>query len=185
MSSIPSSRPSQLVAGDTWRWTRDLADYPAGTWTLTYYFQNANASFEIVASALGSLHSINQAASATADLKPGRYQVTARASSGGIVETIAVEAGPLEVLPNPASTGNRDGRSPARRIADALLALIEERATTDQQSVVVSQYSTSRMSKAELRIEWERWNATAKAEERKAARLAGREVGSNRLQVRF
>jgi len=40
-ATIPSDEPARLRAGDTWKWTRTLGDYPAGTWTLKYRFKNA------------------------------------------------------------------------------------------------------------------------------------------------
>ena len=43
--------PQQANAGTTWRWTRSFTDFPANTWTLTYYFREVTGkySFDIVA----------------------------------------------------------------------------------------------------------------------------------------
>lgn len=50
-ATIPDREPAQLRCGDTWRWTRSLADYPATTWTLKYRYKTASTGFEIVATA--------------------------------------------------------------------------------------------------------------------------------------
>jgi len=52
--TVPNTEPAALRSGDTWQWTRDLGDYPADAWTLTYYFRNATAHFDIVATADGT-----------------------------------------------------------------------------------------------------------------------------------
>ena len=46
---IPENEPDTLRAGDTWKWTRTLADYPASAWTLKYRFKSAAGGFELEA----------------------------------------------------------------------------------------------------------------------------------------
>jgi hypothetical protein len=126
-----------LVAGDTWRWTRTFADYPAPTWTVTYYFENQEKQFSAAATASGTDHAISIAATSATDYPPGRYRWFARAVSGLISETIAGESGWLEVEPDPAVAGTRDHRSFARRALDAIEATIEGRATSGQLSFAI------------------------------------------------
>ena len=35
MASTPTTEPAAITAGDSFTWQKTLADYPAGTWTLT------------------------------------------------------------------------------------------------------------------------------------------------------
>ncbi len=155
MTTAPTQRPDQLIAGDTWRWTRDLADYPAGTWTLTYYFENKDGIYSKSATASGTTQSISIDAATTATYKPGRYRVFARATDGTTTETVASETGWLDILPDYTAAGNYDHRSWAGRVLDALKATYEGTASMDQLSMSVSGRSISRMSKAELRQEIE------------------------------
>ena len=64
-ADIPTSEPAELRAGDTWKWTKTLADYPASAWTLKYRFKNAAGGFEIIAATAGSDYAITVAASTT------------------------------------------------------------------------------------------------------------------------
>ena len=175
---IPENTPSELTAGDTWRWTRDLADYPAGTWTLTYYFENRDDRFNAVASADGTTHSVSVAAATTADHKPGRYHWIARVTDGSIVET--VESGWSEVLPNPATATKRDPRSWARRTLEAVEAFLEGNATTAQASVSIGGRSISRWSLPELTAFRNQLRQEVRTEEQ------GEQAGLGRdIRVRF
>lgn len=151
--SIETSVPAELVAGDTWRWTRDLPDYPAGTWALTYYFECPAGEFSVAATTDGTVHSVTIAATDTAGYAPGRYRWFARAVSGAIVETVAGEEGWLQVTADPAATGKRDWRSDARKMLDAVTATLLGRATSDQLAMSLNGRSISRTPLSELR-EW-------------------------------
>lgn len=125
---IPANEPSSLRAGDTWKWTRTLADYPAGTWTLKYSFKNATSYFEIVAGTSGTDHSVSVAAATTAAYVAGSYTWMAWVE-GGTSEKYTVDTGTLEVDPDyRASTAAYDGRSHARKMLDAIEAWLEARA---------------------------------------------------------
>jgi hypothetical protein len=145
--SIPENVPSELIAGDTWRWTRALSDYTAPTWAATAYFQNQSHTFSVAGSASGTDHSFTIAAATTATYAAGRYFWHMRVTDGSITET--VESGWLEVKPNPA-VGPRDMRSWARRALDAVEAQLEGRATDGQQAMTIRDRSVSRYTLKEL-----------------------------------
>jgi membrane-bound inhibitor of C-type lysozyme len=131
MSDIPTTEPASIRAGDTWRWTRDLPDYPAGTWTLKYRFKtNAGATgFEITAGASGTLHSINVAAATTAAYTAGDYTWTAWVE-GGSSEKYTVAEGSTAVQPDyrTASAATLlDDRSHAKKMLDSIEAWLESR----------------------------------------------------------
>lgn len=124
---IPTNEPSSLRAGDTWKWTRTLDDYPAGTWTLKYRFKNATSYFEIVAGTSGTDHSVSVAAATTAAYPAGSYTWMAWVE-GGSSEKYTVDTGTLEIDPDyRASTAAYDGRSHARKMLDAIEAWLEAR----------------------------------------------------------
>jgi hypothetical protein len=140
--------PSSLTAGDTWEWTRDLADYPAGTWTLTYYFSKAGKQFSAAATADGTTHEVSVAAATTAPYPAGRYRWTARVVSGS--ESFTVEDGWVDVAANPA-TDTSDPRSTPRQLLDAINCFLLGNATTAQQSMTINGRSISRWDFKELR----------------------------------
>jgi hypothetical protein len=175
------SEPTQIHAGDTWEWTRAEAEYPAGTWTLTYYLRNAKAAYNVTAAADGLGFAVSVAAATTAAYKPGRYDWIARVTDGTSVVTVGT--GVITVLPNLGAAGAFDGRSHARIVLDALEAVIAGRATHDQSSYSIGNRSLSRMSIPELLSFRDSYRAMVASEER-AARLASGGV-AGKVMVRF
>ena len=128
MADIPDNEPASLRIGDTWQWTRTLADYPAGTWTLKYRFKSASGGFEIVASASGTVHSVTVAAATTATYTAGSYTWIGWVESG--TEKFTVDTGNAELLPDyraGLSTVALDDRSHAKKMVDAIEAWLESR----------------------------------------------------------
>lgn len=140
--------PDELVAGDTWAWTRELSDYQAPTWSLTYYFVNTGHRFEASSTDDGTAHAISIAAATTAGYTAGRYRWTVRATDGS--SFVTVEDGWVNVRPDP-SKGTADPRSWAARTLAAIEAFLEGNATTAQASMSINGRSLSRWSLAELR----------------------------------
>jgi hypothetical protein len=133
--SVPTVEPTAARAGDTWRWTRDLSDYPAPTWTLTYTIYSPTAVITIVGTADGTRHSIAKTAAQTAAYAAGRYEWVSHASSGS--ERYQVGFGVVQILPNVAvATTGYDARSHARKMLDAINAMLEGRATDGDLDVI-------------------------------------------------
>jgi len=150
-ADIPTTEPGELRAGDTWQWTKSLADYPAGTWALTYRFKNAAGGFEIAASASGTDFSVTVAASTTTGYTAGVYSWQAQVVSGS--EKHTVDSGTLRVLPNLFSgtaAAAYDDRTHARIVLDAIEAVIEGRASRDQESYEIAGRSLKRTPIADL-----------------------------------
>ena len=112
--------PSRLNAGDTWSWTDEYPDYPADVWTLDYYFENTAAAFTVPTTAVGTGFEAAVDAVTTAALIPGSYRWAARVTSGATKYTVV--AGWLEVLADPAAAAQRDFRTHARKMLDAIEA---------------------------------------------------------------
>lgn len=142
------SLPTTLIAGDAWQWDAEYGDYPAGTWTATAYFQNADNEFSVAAVADGTAFSFEAVAADTDDFKAGRYYVQVRVTDGTSPAT--VESGWVTVKADPASAVKVDHRSWARRTLDAVEAFLEGNATTAQQSISIAGRSISRWSLSEL-----------------------------------
>jgi len=126
-ADIPTNEPTALRAGDTWKWTRSLPDWPASSWTLKYRAKNAAGGFEITASASGDDHSVSVASAITAAYSAGEYSWIAWVE-GGSSEKYTVDTGTLEVLPEYRSglaTVALDDRSHARKVLAAIETFIE------------------------------------------------------------
>lgn len=168
--------PSELIVGDSWVWTESLSDYPASTWTLTFYFVNADDTFSVVASASDDDYAISVTPATTAALTAGRYRWTARVTDGTDVYT--VEQGWSDVKADP--TAAQDARSQARITLDAVEATLQGRATSDQLSMSINGRSISRISISELR----QWRDELKSQV--LADEEGDEAGFGRdIRVRF
>ena len=135
------SEPSALRAGDTWKWTRSLADYPASAgWTLKYRFKNSAGGFEIVATASGDSYAISVTAATTAAYTAGTYTWEAWVE-GGSSEKYTIDAGTFTVrLDYRAAVAGAalDDRSHAKKVLDAITAVIEGRASKDQERYKIS-----------------------------------------------
>lgn len=129
MPDVPTIEPASVVVGDTWRWQRTLADYPASAgWTLAYTLINGAAKISISASAIGDDHLVNVAAATTGGYAAGTFDWRARVSKAGEVFTV----GEGRILVRSAWSGSTfDARSHARKTLEALEAVIEGRATSD------------------------------------------------------
>ena len=185
MSTIPDNEPAALRAGDTWRWTRSLPDYPAGTWTLKYRFKTSAATgFEITAAASGTDHSVTVAAATTGGYTAGRYTWQAWVE-GGSSEKYTVDEGSFEVLPDYRSgtaAAALDDRSHARKMLDAIEAWLESR----DMAVASYQIAGRQMQYipvAELIKLRSRYRTEVQAEEN-AARLARGEGFGRKIQFR-
>lgn len=141
-ADIPTSEPAELRAGDTWKWNKSLAAYPASApWTLKYRFKHPTAAgFEVVASASGDNYAITVAATTTAALIAGTFTWIAWVE-GGASEKYTVDEGTLVVLPdyrNGTAAAVLDDRSHSRIVLDAIEAVIEKRATQDQERYMIA-----------------------------------------------
>jgi len=128
-ADIPTNEPAELRAGDTWKWTRTLADYPASAWTLKYRFKSPTAGFEIVASASGDDYSVVVAAATTAAYTKGTYNWIAWVE-GGTSEKYTVDTGVMLVdadYRSGTATAALDDRSHARKTLAAIESWIESR----------------------------------------------------------
>jgi hypothetical protein len=139
-NDLPTYEPREIATGETPKWKKSLADYPAGEgWELKYYFRGAGAGFDVTAVADGDGYLVAVPAGATDDLTPGNYFWQAWVSLGG--EKCQVGEGSVTVkqgfMSMEAGT-TVDNRSKARKILDAIDATLEGRATTDQQQYQIS-----------------------------------------------
>ncbi len=122
-ASIPTLEPAIIVAGDTAKWTKSLADYSAADgWALSYTLVNAANRYTFSASASGSDFAVTVAAATTVAYVAGLYDWRSQVSKSGEVFTVGV--GQITVQPSFASA--TDGRSSAKKSLDQVVAYLAD-----------------------------------------------------------
>jgi len=184
MASTSYIEPSSIRAGDTLAWRKVLFGYPAGTWTLVYTLINAAAKITITGGADGSEHVIGVAAATSGAYAAGKYDYVAHVTSG--TERISVGSGRIEVLPNLAAATTYDNRSHARKMLEAIEALLSSKATADQLDLIETQFDTRVMKRdpGKLLALRDRYRAEVASEDRAERLRQGLDTG-RRIQTRL
>lgn len=178
---IPFQEPASVVAGDTAKWQKYLGDYPANDgWTLTYTFVNASVRFTATASAVGADHLVNASAATTTAWAAGTYDWRAQVSKAG--EVFTVGSGRLVVKPS--FSAATDARSQARRMLEAVEAVLEGRASSAVQDYQIAGRSLRHIPIPDLLTLRDRLRMDVTREET-AADLAAGKGPRGRIQVRF
>ncbi len=126
---ISTVEPTSVIAGDTVKWTKSLPDYPASDgWSLAYTFINAAGKFPVAASADGDDYAVSVPPATTTGWIAGDYDWRAQVSKAGEVFTVAT--GRTTVKPS-FGAATLDGRSTARKMLDAVEAVLENRASSE------------------------------------------------------
>lgn len=178
-----TQEPVTFTAGDTVKFSKSLPDYPASAgWSLTYYAIQHNHKFNVTAVANGDNFDVTISAATTAAYVYGDYYWEAYVSKAA--ERFKVGSGTFTVLRNLAVENNFDARSHARKTLDAIEAVIEGRASTDQEEYTIGNRSLKRTAISDLIVLADKYRAMVKAEENAEAVRLGRGA-KNRILVRF
>lgn len=124
--------PPCITAGVTFERSICLEKYRASEgWTLSVALRGPS-TINLTGTADGDQHDLNAPASTTSGWKPGRYSYTMRVTKAG--DVFEVESGSVVIEPDiSAVTDGTDTRSHARRTLEAIEAVIEGRASLDQE----------------------------------------------------
>lgn len=161
--TIPTVNPRRFVRGATVQWYENHADFPPSTWTLSIAFVKADDKQEITATADGSQHLVTIDADASAAFAPGSYRYRIRVVDDSTTpDTVYVlEEGTMVVEEDffDVESGH-DGRSFAARALEAIEAVMEDKASSDQSSFSVGGQQLTRYTWDELndmrnRFAWE------------------------------
>lgn len=120
--------PKRHRAGDTFKWAVLVDDYPATAWTMTLTIVNPRQKYTITGTASGDIHQLDATTAQTALWLSGRYRVVAQVSNG--TEQYSLEAGDFEILPD--LINETDTRHHVEKVLEALEAMLENKATSDQ-----------------------------------------------------
>ena len=153
-------------------------DHLAPEWSLSAVLRGP-AAIDISATGDGETHAFGVSPAVTATWAAGTYAAAVRATDG--VDVIEIEAGEVEILADLAAiTGTHDARGHARKVLDAIEAVIENRATKDQQSYTIAGRTLQRTPIADLLALRAKYRREVAREKAGRARLVGRAV-----KVRF
>lgn len=179
----PTTEPTSIIAGDSVTWKKTLADFPASAgWVLSYALRGP-AAIDIIAAAEGDDHLVSKAPDVTTLWAAGFYAWTAIVTLAG--QRYTVDQGNVEILADPVTaTGVVDQRPHCKRVLDAIEAVLEGKASRDQQEYEIDGVRISRMDidkllrwRSTYRVEWQAW-------QRKQQVAKGKSNG-NRVLVRF
>ncbi len=186
-ANYPQTEPTQLTIGDRWAWKRtDLgADYPPASYSLKYVLRrhDTGAEIEITAGESGSDYLVEVPSATTAVHTAGRYVWQAYIIRSADSERVLIGTGTVELVANRDSSA-ADPRSHARKVLDAIEAVLENRATVDQQEYSIAGRSLKRMPIQELLVFRDRYKSEVASEER-ADRIARGLSGGGRVLVRL
>ena len=178
MSDFLPKEPTSFVAGDTVKWERTnlYSDYPPASWALKYSLVGLNDGIgEQTAAEDGNNYQVTIAASVTATLDGGDYTLTGYVDDG--TQRFTVYRGTVTVEADIAGVdGGRDTRSYWKRVYDNVSAVIEGKASSDQQSYSIAGRSLSRYSFEELLALQGRARAEVLREERAASGAGGKKI---------
>lgn len=189
-ANYPSQEPETLVVGDRWVWQRPdlVTDYPTDQYALTYEFHidsggGGSHKFTITATETTTAYIVEVASTVTDDYTADQYKWYAFITRTSDSQRVAVDNGMTTLVANFADT-NADLRTHAKKVLDAVQAVIENRATIDQSSFSIAGRSLSRMSIDELFLVRDRYRAEYN-EEVKKARIRNKKPSGNLIGVRF
>lgn len=178
----------ELVAGDTLDFTVSVPDYPATDgWTLKYrltprFTTPTQAPIDLTAAASGADYQVQAGPSTTAAWKAGTYTWARWVEKTGARQTLD-ESGQLVLKADPSATvQGHDARTHASKVLDAIEAVIEGRATKDQEEYTIGDRQLKRTPLADLIALRGRYKAEVLAERR----AAGEEgLGTGKLVYRL
>lgn len=188
--NYPTQEPDLLVIGDRWTWRRpDLAaTYDPSAYALTYEYHEDSGGggshkFALTATETTDDYIIEIASATTAAYATGDFHWYAFITRSSDSERIAVDNGYAKVELNFADT-NADHRSHAKKVLDAIEAVLENRASQDQMSYSIAGRSLARMSIDDLMTFRNRYRAEYN-EELKRWRIKNKQDTGNTIKVRF
>lgn len=177
---------NQIIAGDTLQFETSVVDYLASAgYVLTYRLVPiaGGAAITMTSTASGDDYAFSVAAAATAEWTAGEYSWHATLSLDGARFTVG--EGRVTIKPNPATMSvGVDTRTHAKRMLLAIEALLEGRATKDQQAYTIGDVSITRIPVERLTELRDKYRAEV-AMQRRADRIRNGPPVQTNLPVRF
>ena len=181
---------TEIVIGDTLDFETSVPDYPnTDGWTLTFRLIPIVSGTAISFSNSGTPvddplgYRVQLAPATTAAWVAGDYAWNSYLSKSGARQTL--ESGQVTLLPDPAvTTAPRDNRSHARKVLAAIEAVLEGRASKDQEEYTIKDRQLKRTPIPDLLTLRNDYEARV-AREDAAERLANGEAPKSKVVVRL
>lgn len=165
--------PRSITAGLTLSALLSFDGYPSSDWTATAYLRGPG-SIDIVAEPEDDAHHFAATAVESGAWPAGRYAASIRVTDG--TDVFELDAFEVEILADLAlAPAGLDHRSHAKRVLDAIEAVIESRASKDQESYTINGRSLSRTPISDLLALRDKYRREVAAE-RGTRRSMGRAV---------
>ena len=182
-SNLGSSEAMEVAAGDTIKWTKCFPNYPASAgWVLSYSLRNAQSQIDIsgaMITASGDCFAVSVAPTDSATWADGDYDYQAYVTNGA--DRYTVEVGRIRVLQNLATQATVDNRSHNQKMLDAIVSLLENRATADVDEYSIDNVHLKKMPVQDL----ETWRARYEYRVRVDRLRAGEALPSKSVGVQF
>lgn len=181
----------QIVAGDTLKMTLSYPEYSSDEYDIAISMRSSgldpidinDSAAGVVITKTGTLFNITVESTVTATWKPGTYSFALYAMKTD--ERYTVDTGTITIKPDLSlADATVDLRSHVKKVLDAIEAVIENRATTDQMSYSISGRTLSRIPIPDL-IKFRDTYRLEYAREQRMEKIARGEFGGNELRVRF
>ena len=175
--------PASILAGFTTEFTVPVPnEFNGGAgYALSMKLVSASATITVAAenfTAAGDEFEAEIPAATTAAWHPGKYEWFAIATNGDDKRNVG--RGRVEILPDvQAATAGVDTRSHAARMVDLIQAMLEGRATTDQQEATLDGVALKRYTWDELAVLRAKYMSELSAEQ---ARASGRKRSTIRIK---
>lgn len=184
------SIPSTLISGDSLTWltaagvdTATGLPVDSGTYTLSTSLRGTGGTLDIAGAASGTGWSSTITTTQSAALKAGVYQWATFASKAGV--RVTLESGTITMTANLAAANSTfEARNHNRRMLDAIEAMLESRATKEQQEYTIGTRSLKYIPILELLQLRESYKRDVFADEQ-AEKLSKGLPTHNRLYVRM
>ncbi len=150
MPALATAVPAAFRSGDTVAWALTLPDYDAGGgWTLTYTFVSTTQVKTLVAVGAGTTYTTSLAAVDSAAWAADDWAWQATIGNG--TERYTVGTGRTTVLPSlVGAAAGFDSRGHARKVVDAIEAVIEGRASEAESDLQINGRAIKYIPVAEL-----------------------------------
>ena len=189
-NNYPTQEPDRLVTGDRFAWQRPdlVSDYPLADYTMTYHFSKDSGGggthhFTLSSTEADDNYYFEKPSSETESLSAGDWEWQLYAIRSSDSERVTLDYGITKFVLGELDTNN-DLRSHAKKVLDAIEAVIEGRATIDQSSFSLGGRSLSRMSVDELMTFRDKYKAEY-AREVKKSRIRNGKGSGNSVPVKF
>ncbi|PCJ17479.1 MAG: hypothetical protein COB02_13750 [Candidatus Cloacimonadota bacterium] len=186
ITDIPIIEPSEVFQGDSIDFEINLQSIGVKSsdgWILTYSLRSVDTQYaNVVASQNQDNFLISISSTITSTFKVGLLSFISKISKGTIVKTI--NSGTIDIKSSFNGLTSFDGRSHARKVLESIEAVIEKRATKDQESYSIKGRSLSRTPIEDLINLRKIYKAELRQEEHKLALKNGKASQSN-VYVRF